>query len=51
MNLGIAAIALSIICLVASLGFGVPVWVNIVGVVSGIIGLVLLSRARKGGGS
>lgn len=49
MGLGIAAIAVSIICLVASLGFGVPVWVNILGVASGLVGLVLLGRARKGG--
>ena len=49
MGLGSAAIAVSIICLVASLGFGAPVWVNIVGVVSGIAGLVLLGRVRKGG--
>lgn len=49
MRLGIAAIAVSIICLVASLGFGAPVWVNVVGVVTGLAGLVLLGRAKKGG--
>ena len=47
MGLGIAAIAVSIICLVAALGFGAPVWVNIVGLATGILGLVLLGRARK----
>ncbi|MFK7875513.1 MAG: hypothetical protein AB8B71_07000 [Paracoccaceae bacterium] len=52
MNLGFAAIALSIICLIAALGFGAPVWVNILGLVSGFAGLFLLSRAqKKGGGS
>jgi hypothetical protein len=50
MGLGIAAIAVSIICLVASLGFGAPGWVNIVGVATGIAGLVLLGRAKRGGG-
>lgn len=49
MGLGIAAIAVSIICLVASLGFGAPVWVNILGVAAGLVGLVLLGRAKKGG--
>lgn len=49
MKFGIAAIAVSILCLVASLGFGAPVWVNIVGVATGLLGLVLLGRARKSG--
>lgn len=50
MGLGFAAIAVSILCLVASLVFGAPVWVNIVGAVSGLLGLFLLNHARKGGG-
>ena len=49
MGLGIAAIALSILCLIAALGFGAPVWVNLLGLVSGLAGLVLLTRARKKG--
>jgi hypothetical protein len=49
MKLGIAAIVISVICLVASLGFGAPVWVNVVGVVAGLVGLFLLGRAKKGG--
>lgn len=49
MKPGIAAIAVSIICLVASLGFGAPVWVNIAGVATGLLGLILLGRAKKGG--
>lgn len=48
-KIGIAAIVVSIVCLVASLAFGAPVWVNVVGVVTGIAGLVLLGRAKKGG--
>lgn len=49
MKPGIAAIAVSIICLVATLGFSAPGWVNILGVVTGVLGLFLLGRARKGG--
>lgn len=50
MNLGIGLVVISILCLVAALGFGAPLWVNILGFVSGIVGLVLLSRAKKSGG-
>ncbi len=46
MNLGIIAIIVSILCLGASF-FGAPAAVNIVGLVAGVAGLVLLSRARK----
>ncbi len=49
MKLGIAAIAISILSLVASLLFGAPVWVNAIGFFCGIAGLYLLSRGRKGG--
>ncbi|WP_299618399.1 hypothetical protein [uncultured Tateyamaria sp.] len=49
MKLGIAAIAVSILSLIASIGFGAPPWVNGVGFFCGIAGLYLLSRARKGG--
>lgn len=51
MALGMAATAVSIICLVASLAFGALRWVNIVGVANGLVGLVLLGRAKKGGGA
>jgi hypothetical protein len=46
MNLGIIAIVVSILCLGASF-FGAPAAVNIVGLVAGIVGLILLGRARK----
>ncbi|WP_299651539.1 hypothetical protein [uncultured Tateyamaria sp.] len=49
MNLGFAAIAVSIICLLAALAFGAPTWVNGVGFFSGIVGLYLLSKGRKSG--
>ncbi|MEM6311899.1 MAG: hypothetical protein AAF754_17845 [Pseudomonadota bacterium] len=49
MGIGIGAIALSIICLVASLAFGAPGWVNILGLVAGVAGLFLLGRAKKAG--
>lgn len=48
-KLGIAAIAVSILSLIASMAFGAPVWVNAVGFFCGIAGLYLLSRRRKGG--
>ena len=51
MKLGLAAIGLSVLCLIAALGFGAPVWVNGLGLVSGIAGLVLLGRAKKDGGA
>lgn len=51
MNIGIICIVASVLCLVASMGFGAPVWVNAVGFFTGIVGLVLLGRARKGGGA
>ena len=44
MGLGFAAIAVSILCLVASLAFGTPAWVNVAGVVTG---LILIGRAKK----
>ena len=47
MGLGFAAIAVSILCLVASLAFGTPAWVNMAGVVTGLVGLILIGRAKK----
>mgnify|MGYP001577124915 CR=1 FL=1 len=47
MNLGIIAIALSVACLVARVGFGAPVWVNAVGIGLGLVGLFLIGRGRK----
>lgn len=49
MKLGLAAIAVSILSLVASMAFGAPAWVNGVGFFCGIAGLYLLTKARKGG--
>ena len=46
MSLGLIAILVSILCLGASF-FGAPAAVNIVGLVAGIVGLILLGRARK----
>lgn len=51
MGLGFGAIAVSVVCLIASLGFGAPAWVNVLGLVSGFAGLFLLGRAKKGGGT
>ena len=48
MKLGLAAMAVSILSLIASMAFGAPVWVNGVGFFCGIAGLYLLGRARKG---
>lgn len=50
MKTGIGLVGLSVLCLIAALGFGAPLWVNVLGLVSGIAGLVLLSRAQKRGG-
>ncbi|WP_167853441.1 hypothetical protein [Roseovarius aestuariivivens] len=47
---GVIAIALSVLCLIVSFVFAVPSWVNLLGIGFGIVGLVLLGRARKGGG-
>lgn len=47
MNLGFAAIAVSILCLMATLGFGAPAWVNAVGFFCGIVGLYFLTKGRK----
>ena len=49
MKLGLAAIAVSILSLIASMGFGAPAWVNGVGFFCGIAGLYLLTKARKDG--
>ncbi|MFL4469145.1 hypothetical protein ACERZ8_04410 [Tateyamaria armeniaca] len=46
MKLGLAAIAVSILCLIATIAFGAPLWVNAVGFFCGIAGLYLLSRKR-----
>lgn len=51
MSLGLGAIALSVLCLVAALAFGAPVWVNLLGLVSGVVGLFLLGKGRKGDGA
>ncbi|WP_299727762.1 hypothetical protein [uncultured Tateyamaria sp.] len=49
MKLGLAAIAVSILSLIATIAFGAPLWVNAVGFFCGIAGLYLLSRGRKNG--
>ena len=49
MKLGLAAIAVSILSLVATLAFGAPPWVNIAGLVCGLFGLYVLTQARQGG--
>jgi hypothetical protein len=51
MNIGIILIVVSILCLIAALGFGAPVWVNILGLASGLAGLVLLGKAKKDDGA
>lgn len=50
MGAGAIAIAVSVLCLVASFAFTLPGWVNLAGIGFGILGLVLLGRARKRGG-
>ncbi|MEL6451544.1 MAG: hypothetical protein AAFQ19_09800 [Pseudomonadota bacterium] len=47
MKLGLAAIAVSILCLLGSFAFGAPIWMNILGLVSGIGGLFLLSKEQR----
>lgn len=49
MKLGLAAIAVSILSLIATLAFGAPPWVNGVGFFCGLAGLYLLTKGRKGG--
>lgn len=51
LQLGVAAIALSVICLIASFVLDVPPVVNLVGIGLGIAGLLLLgiSRNKDGG--
>lgn len=51
MKYGLAAMILSIVCLIGSLMFATPVWVNFAGMALGIIGLVILGKASKGGGA
>lgn len=51
MKLGIALIAVSILCLIGSLVITLPGWVNLVGLVTGIGGLFVLTRAKKDGGA
>lgn len=51
MNLGIIAIVISILCLGGALFFSAPVAINVIGLVSGVVGLILLGRAKKGGGA
>lgn len=50
MQLGVIAIAVSILLLVVSFVLAVPGWVNLVGIASGVIGLILLKLGRKGDG-
>ncbi|MEP4880718.1 MAG: hypothetical protein ABJX32_20150 [Tateyamaria sp.] len=49
LKLGIAAIALSILSLIATFAFGAPPWVNIAGLLCGLFGMFALMRERKGG--
>ncbi|WP_299293303.1 hypothetical protein [uncultured Tateyamaria sp.] len=49
MKLGLAAIGVSILSLIATLAFGAPPWVNLVGLFCGLAGLFVLTKARKGG--
>lgn len=49
MKLGLAAIAVSILSLIATFAFGAPPWVNLVGLACGVLGLYLLTKARKSG--
>ncbi|MEL6621172.1 MAG: hypothetical protein AAFP16_20035 [Pseudomonadota bacterium] len=49
MKLGFAAIGVSILSLIATLAFGAPPWVNLVGLLCGMTGLFILTKARKGG--
>ena len=49
MKLGIAAIALSILSLIATFAVGAPPWVNIAGLLCGLFGMFVLTRGRKGG--
>lgn len=51
MNWGLIAILISFVCLVGSMTMGLPTWVNGVGFFAGIVGLVLLGRAKKDGGA
>jgi len=44
---GFAAIAVSILSLIATLGFGAPPWVNFVGLLCGLVGLYLLTKGRQ----
>ena len=47
MKSGLAAVGLSVVCLIASMAFGGPLWVNGIGLASGIAGLFLLRQGRK----
>ena len=49
LKLGFAAIGVSILSLIATLAFGAPPWVNLVGLLCGMTGLFILTKARKGG--
>ena len=50
-KIGLAAIAVSILCLVATFVVSAPVWVNILGLAAGFGGLILLTRKKKDGGA
>ena len=46
MKLGLAAIGVSLLSLIATIGFAAPLWVNAIGFFCGIAGLYLLSRKK-----
>jgi len=47
MKFGLAAVGLSVLCLIAAMAFSAPLWVNGIGLASGIAGLILLRQGRK----
>jgi hypothetical protein len=49
-TIGIAAIIVCVLCLVASF-FGAPPVTNLVGLAAGVVGLIMLGRAKKSGGA
>lgn len=51
MKFAVVAMGLSILCLFGSLVFALPIWINAVGIGLGVIGLILLERARKTDGT
>lgn len=49
MQVGVIAIALSVLCLLASFTLPVPSWINLVGIGLAIVGLALTGLNRKKG--